>query len=133
MRIDKPTLKKDGRSKNGGKRAGSGRPEFVPTEQERKSVEAMAGYGLPQEHIAVLVRDGIHLDTLREQFKRELVSGKAKANSKIGQTLFQKAAGGDVTAMIWWSKTQMKWAETQKLEHTGADGGVQEHTFTWLE
>jgi hypothetical protein len=80
----------------------------------------------------VLVREGIHLDTLREHFKRELVTGKAKANSKIGQTLFQKAAGGDVTAMIWWSKTQMKWAETQKLEHTGADGGVQEHTFTWL-
>ena len=116
MRIEKPEVKKDGRSNNGGARAGSGRPAFVPTAQERKSVEAMAGYGLPQEHISVLIRDGIHLDTLREHFKRELVSGKAKANSKIGQTLFQKAAGGDVTAMIWWSKTQMKWSERQPTE-----------------
>ena len=29
---------------------------------------------------------------------------------------------GDTTAAIWWSKTQMRWAETQKHELTGADG-----------
>ncbi|MGL4647789.1 MAG: hypothetical protein ACRC1H_00165, partial [Caldilineaceae bacterium] len=34
------------------------------------------------------------------------------------------ATGGDTTAMIWWSKTQMKWSETQKVEHTGKDGGA---------
>jgi hypothetical protein len=44
------------------------------------------------------------------------VQGKAKANSKIGQTLFQKATGGDTTAMIWWSKTQMGWKETKEVE-----------------
>ncbi len=116
MRIEKPEVKKDGRSKNGGARAGAGRPQFVPADNERKAVEAMAGYGLPQEHIAVLVREGINLETLRTHFSRELVSGKAKANSKIAQTLFQKAAGGDVTSMIWWSKTQMKWSERQPSE-----------------
>jgi hypothetical protein len=68
------------------------------------------------------VRDGIHVDTLRSHFGNELISGKAKANGQIGQTLFQKAMGGDTTAMIWWSKTQMRWAETQKHEVTGADG-----------
>jgi hypothetical protein len=25
-------------------------------------------------------------------------------------------------AMIWWSKTQLRWAETQKHEHSGPDG-----------
>lgn len=100
----------------GGAQPGAGRPAFEPTDAERKQVESMAGYGLPQNHIAILVREGIHLDTLRSHFERELVSGKAKANSKIGQTLFQKASGGDVTAMIWWSKTQMKWAERQPTE-----------------
>jgi hypothetical protein len=30
--------------------------------------------------------------------------------------------GGDTAAMIWWSKTQMKWKETQAHEITGADG-----------
>jgi len=120
--LDKPVLKKG----HGGSRPGSGRPKFVPTDAERKQVEAMSGYGLPQEHIAVLIRDGISVDTLQDHFASELKKGKAKANSQIGKTLFQKAMGGDTTAMIWWSKTQMKWSETLKTENktelTGADG-----------
>ena len=107
----------------GGAQPGAGRPAFVPADHERQQVEALSGYGLPQEQIAVLIRGGIALETLREHFAKELVSGKAKANGQIGKTLFQKAMGGDTAAMIWWSKAQMRWAETQKHEHTGADGG----------
>jgi len=107
----------------GGPQPGSGRPAFEPTDEERRQVEALSGYGLPQEQIAILIRGGIHLDTLRTHFSTELVAGKAKANGQIGKTLFQKAMGGDTAAMIWWSKAQMRWAETQKHEHTGADGG----------
>lgn len=107
----------------GGAQPGAGRPKFVPADHERQQVEALSGYGLPQDQIAILIRGGIALETLREHFAKELVSGKAKANGQIGKTLFQKAMGGDTTAMIWWSKAQMRWAETQKHEHTGADGG----------
>lgn len=103
---------------------GAGRPEFEPTDAERKQVEALSGYGLPIDQIAVLVRKGISVDTLTAHFKDELISGKAKANSQVGRTLFQKATGGDTTAMIWWTKTQMKWSETVKNEHTGKDGGA---------
>lgn len=110
------------KGKNGGARPGAGRPPFVPTDDERKQVEALSGYGLPQDQIAILIRGGIGLDTLREHFATELVSGKAKANGQVGKTLFQKAMGGDTAAMIWWSKAQMRWAETQKHEHTGTDG-----------
>lgn len=78
----------------------------------------MSGYGLPIEQIAILVRGGIDTDTLRKHFATELVAGKAKANSSVGRTLFQKAMGGDTAAMIWWSKTQMKWKETQAHELT---------------
>ena len=121
---EKPTTKKHGgaRPGTGGPMPGAGRPEFEPSGAERKQVEALSGYGLPIDQIAVLVRDSIHIDTLRKHFSNELVAGKAKANSGIGRTLFQKAMGGDTTAMIWWSKTQMRWAETQKHELTGADG-----------
>jgi hypothetical protein len=87
-------------------------------------VEALSGYGLPLDQIAVLVRKGISVDTLTKHFADELISGKAKANSQVGRTLYQKATGGDTTAMIWWTKTQMKWSETQKVEHTGKDGGA---------
>ena len=122
-KIEKPVLKKqDARKSNGGARENAGRPAFEPTAAECKQVEALSGYGLPIEQIAVLVRDGIHVDTLRSHFATELVSGKAKANGQVGKTLFQKVMAGDTTAAIWWSKTQMRWAETQKHEVTGADG-----------
>lgn len=121
---EKPIPKKHGgaRPGTGGAMPGAGRPEFEPTDAERKQVEALSGYGLPIDQIAVLVRDGISVDTLRKHFATELVSGKAKANGQVGKTLFQKVMAGDTTAAIWWSKTQMRWAETQKHELTGADG-----------
>lgn len=116
------------RGPNGGARPGAGRPAFEPTDAERKQVEALSGYGLPIEQIAVLVREGIDTDTLRKHFATELLSGKAKANGQVGKTLFQKVMAGDTTAAIWWSKTQMRWAETQKHELTGADGAPLEFT-----
>ena len=123
---EKSVLEK--KKQNGGAREGAGRPAFEPTDAERKQVEALSGYGLPLEQIAVLVRDGIDADTLRKYFSTELQSGKAKANAKVGQTLFNKVMAGDTTAAIWWSKTQMRWAETQKHELTGADGVPLEFT-----
>ena len=119
-KTEKPTYKKIGG--NGGARLGAGRPAFEPTAAERKQVEALSGYGLPIEQIAILVRDGIHVDTLRAHFATELVSGKAKANGQVSKTLFQKAMGGDTTAMIWWTKSQMRWSETVRQELTGKDG-----------
>jgi hypothetical protein len=92
---------------------------FVPTAEERRQVEAMAGYGVPHDQIAVLIgEDGIDSDTLKKHFKKELAQGKAKANAKVGQTLFQKATAGDTTAAIWWSKTQMGWRESVNVMTT---------------
>ena len=112
-KLEKSGLKK--RSEHGGAREGAGRKPFEPTDAERKQVEAMSGYGLPFEQIAVLVRDGISVETLNKYFGNELIAGKAKANSGVGRTLFQKAMGGDTAAMIWWSKTQMRWRENLQL------------------
>jgi hypothetical protein len=123
---EKSSLEK--KKQNGGAREGAGRPAFEPTVAERKQVEALSGYGIPIEQIAVLVRDGIDADTLRKYFITELQSGKAKANAQVGKTLFNKVLAGDTTAAIWWSKTQMRWAETQKHELTGADGAALEFT-----
>ena len=127
---EKSVVKKHGgaRPGTGGAQPGAGRPAFEPTDAERKQVEALSGYGLPIEQIAVLVREGIDTDTLRKHFATELLSGKAKANGQVGKTLFQKVMAGDTTAAIWWSKTQMRWAETQKHELTGADGAPLEFT-----
>ncbi len=131
MKTKKKTTEKsvlEKKKQNGGAREGAGRPAFEPTSAERKQVEALSGYGIPIEQIAVLVRDGIDADTLRKYFLTELQSGKAKANAQVGKTLFNKVLAGDTTAAIWWSKTQMRWAETQKHELTGADGAALEFT-----
>lgn len=125
-KLEKSVAKKQ--QTHGGAREGSGRKAFEPTDAERKQVEALSGYGLPIEQIAVLIREGIDTDTLRKHFAIELQSGKAKANAQVGKTLFQKVMAGDTTAAIWWSKTQMRWAETQKHELTGADGAPLEFT-----
>ena len=108
-------------SRRGGARPNSGPVAMVPTDEEREMVEKLSGFGLQQESIAAMVRDGIHIDTLRDHFKRELELGRAKAHGKIGKTLFDKAMAGDTGSLIWWTKTQMRWAETQKHEivHTG--------------
>lgn len=123
-----PKKEADKPKKNGGAREGAGRKPFLPTDAERKQVEAMSGYGVPFEQIAALVRDGIDIDTLRKYFSPELINGKAKANAQVGKGIFQKAMAGDTTAQIWWSKTQMRWAETQKHEITGANGVPLEFT-----
>ena len=108
---------------HGGARDGAGRKPFEPTAKERQQVEAMAGVGLPHDQIGALVRDGVCTDVIRQYFAKELKAGKAKASAKIGQTLFNRAIGGETAALIWWTKSQMKWKETQSHELTGANGG----------
>lgn len=100
----------------GGARPGAGRKPFVPTEEDRQQVEKLAGLGLSQDQISALIQDGIAKNVLLENFQRELELGKAKAHAKIGGKLFQKAMDGDTASLIWWTKTQMRWAETQKHE-----------------
>ena len=103
-----------------------------PTDDLRRQVESASGLGLPQDQICALV--GVSDVTLRKHYEPELALGKAKASAQVAKSLFNKAVQqGDTTAMIWWTKAQMRWAETQRHENTGPDGGPQEHTFRWLE
>ena len=95
------------------------RPPFKPTAAERKLVEQMTAVGIPQESQCLVVRDGIDEKTLRKHFRRELDTSATKANAKVAQTLFSKAMGGATPALIWWTKTRMKWSERQEVEHTG--------------
>jgi len=103
-----------------------------PTDDLRRQIEQASGLGLPHDQVAALV--GISNETLRKYYGPELAVGKAKASAQVAKTLFNKAVqGGDTTAMIWWTKAQMRWAETQRHENSGPEGGPQEHTFRWLE
>jgi hypothetical protein len=92
--------------------AKSGPKPMIFTETQRKLVEKMSGFGVPFANIAALVTDdGIDEDTLNKYFKKELAQGKSKTNSQVGKKLFQRCMEGDTSALIWWSKTQMRWKE----------------------
>lgn len=108
------------------------RPSFQPTDEQRRQVEHLAAFGIPVEQMVHLVFDAkgkaISEGTLRKYFGTELATGQVKANAKIARTLFEKASGGDTTAMIFWLKTRARWKETpQAVELTGAAGGPMEH------
>jgi hypothetical protein len=88
---------------------------FEPTEEQRKTVRAMSGYGVPQDDIATLLE--IDPKTLRRHFRRELDRGSIEATAKVGQSLFRMATeGGSVAAAIFWMKARAGWREKHVLE-----------------
>jgi hypothetical protein len=94
------------------------RPRFEPTAEQRKTVEVMAAYGIPEEQIASTIGPkGISPKTLRKHFRRELLLGATKANSKVAETAYQMAISGKSPALtIFWLKCRARWRET---EHAG--------------
>lgn len=98
-----------------------GRPPYVPTEEQRKMVEAMASVGIQQTEIALVV--GIDGKTLRAHFRDELDTAMVKANAKVAANLFKQATKDDpkaVTAAIFWAKTRMGWKEPVTHELSGS-------------
>jgi hypothetical protein len=101
------------------------RPEFEPTHEQRKNVEAMSAYGIDEVKIASVIGDhGIDPKTLRKHFRHELDVGATKANAVVGQTLYRMATSGQhPAASMFWMKCRAGWKETQVLQHSGPDGG----------
>jgi hypothetical protein len=98
-----------------------GRPAFAPSAEQRKQVETMAGYGIPEEDIALVL--GIDPKTLRKHFRLELDTGHVKANTRVAESLYLQAVGAPAQydaegrlvrseqarilgAGIWWEKTR---------------------------
>ena len=75
---------------------------------------------MPQKLVSKILK--ISEPTLRKHYRDELDTSKAKANAVISQSLFKLAREGNVTAQIFWLKTQAGWKETNHVELTGKDG-----------
>jgi len=90
------------------------RPPFEPTAEQRRMARAMAGLGLPQDQIALLLE--VDPKTLRKHFRDDLDRGMAEANVKVGQSLFNMATqGNNVAAAIFWMKARAGWREKHEL------------------
>ena len=103
--------------------------QHEPTPEQRHIVQLHATIGTPQDDIAKVI--GIDPKTLRLHYRDELDLASAKANAVVGGALFNKAKGGDTTAMIFWMKTRARWHETSVTEHTGEGGGPL--VFRWMK
>ncbi len=87
---------------------------YEPTEEQRRTVRAMSGFGIPQEDIATLLE--LDPKTLRKHYRRELDRGSIEATAKVAQTLFQMATSGENTAAaIFWMKARAGWREKQEI------------------
>ena len=97
--------------------------QFEPTDEQRRTVKAMSGFGVPQPDIATHI--GIDPKTLRKWFREELDRGSIEATTKVAQSLFRMATeGNNVAAAIFWMKARAGWREKNNLEITGKDGGA---------
>ena len=96
------------------------RQQHRPTDEQRRTVKAMVGYGVVQTDIAAVL--GIDPKTLRLHYKREIAIAAIEANAAVAQSLFNNATKHmNVSAQIWWTKTRMGWKETVRIG--GEDGG----------
>jgi len=98
------------------------KPPHAPTDAQRQTVQLHTTVGTTQAVISQLL--GIDLKTLRKHYREELDLSKAKSNATIGGALFNKAKGGDTTAMIFWMKTQAGWREKTDVNHVSEDGSM---------
>ena len=103
-----------------------------PTDKTRSEVSALASFGVPQEDIAAYI--GISKPTLAKHYFDELSFSSIKANATVGKFLFNMASGQAIKsgasyaecsrAAMFWAKTRMGWRETDRLEHSGPNGGA---------
>jgi hypothetical protein len=85
----------------------------------------MAAYGIPWEDIAQFL--GIHWQAVNKHFGQILKKAKIGANTKMAESIYRAGLKGNMTAAIFWAKTQMKWkeasADTNLNVNTGGGNG----------
>lgn len=81
----------------GGKRPGSGRPQFRASIEQRQTVEEMKFCGDSEEVIACAI--GIDVNTLRKHFSDELLQGYAQRRKEVVSLMFKEARAGNASAI----------------------------------
>jgi len=104
------------------------RRAFKPTAEQRRWVEAMIGYGIPEAEIRLLIKHPqtgklISLETFRRQFAEEIASGSVKVKALIGERIVGSILGRDgglqddrARAMLatLFAKAWMGWTTTNR-------------------
>jgi hypothetical protein len=95
---------------------------LIPTDEQRRLVKAMAGYGIRHDDIARVVR--CSPPTLRKRVRHELDAGTVEATARVAQCLHQQATTpGNIAATIFWLKARAGWREKHQVELSGPPAG----------
>jgi DNA-binding CsgD family transcriptional regulator len=73
-----------------------GRPEFVPTDEDREKVQVLRAQGMSKEAIAEAL--GIHYQTLNTHFSMDMEVAVAKKTAEVMMARYRSAVGGSVPA-----------------------------------
>jgi len=113
---------KNGKPTNGSR---PGPKPWAPTDEQIKEIATLAAV-LNQTQVADYY--GITVPTFNAAMQRDprissaYKEGRAKAVTSVAGSLLQAARKGNLGAQCFYLKTQAGWRETQRVEHTGADG-----------
>lgn len=115
------------KGRSGGTRAGAGRKPKQPTSEQRAAVEFLAAIGISTDEMPRLLAEFGLADmsppTLRKHFANEIEQGRTVASVKVARKLFETAMDGNVTAMIFWLKSQAGWKDSKHVQVSGINGG----------
>jgi hypothetical protein len=102
---------------------------FEPTDEHREYVEKLVSFGIREADICRLIKNpetGQPIDdnTLRKHFREKLDAGLAKANAKVGESMYNMAIASDnpstrLGAAAFWLARRAGWKETTVQEHVG--------------
>lgn len=98
----------------------AGRPRHEPTPADKNTVEALVVCGIPEDHIARVL--GIVPNTLKAHYREILDTAVERVHGLAVGKLIAAMVRGEAWAICFYLKTRAGWRETNRTEHTGADG-----------
>ena len=92
------------------------------TDKMLGQIETLAGYGLTLAQIAAVI--GVSESLLmkkrvdEDRINTALDAGRAKAQGRVGKSLFERAVDGDVAAIRWYEMTRAGRTAEARLQQT---------------
>jgi len=98
-----------------------GKPPFIPTNDDRKTVEIMTACGFNHAQVCnQLGPTGLSEKTLIKYFRRELDTAVDKANARMGAKAYQMGLGGSERMVQYWLNCRAGWKDTADSGQTDA-------------
>lgn len=79
---------------------------WVPSDEQRGMVSAMAGYGMPAADIARVIAKGATEAEFLKACAGDLEEGQIHANAKLAEQLYTQAVNGNTAALLHLSRQQ---------------------------